>query len=169
VFLKSIDGTTAHFRSEGDDFRDALRLEGTCPAPTSINEQLAATEKSRSTDPTPVVGGPAGTFTVAEEFCNVGPNKLTLLKSVTTTLTGGNILLNRDGGTPAGVGSVLTFPAVEGFADRVLGPNECVTVTYKIGLASLAQFQFFVDVLGDIVEPLVMASTVATASSIRGP
>ena len=33
VFLKSIDGNTRHFRSEGDDFRDALRLQGTCPAP----------------------------------------------------------------------------------------------------------------------------------------
>ena len=33
MFLKSIDGTTAHFRSEGDDFRDALRLQGTCPMP----------------------------------------------------------------------------------------------------------------------------------------
>jgi cytochrome c peroxidase len=33
AFLKSIDGTTLHFRSEGDDFRDALRLQGTCPAP----------------------------------------------------------------------------------------------------------------------------------------
>jgi YVTN family beta-propeller protein len=36
VFLKSIDGTTDHFRSEGDNFRDALRLQGTCPpAPPS--------------------------------------------------------------------------------------------------------------------------------------
>ena len=34
VFLKSIDGTTAHFRSEADDFRDQLRLRGTCPAPS---------------------------------------------------------------------------------------------------------------------------------------
>ena len=33
VFLRSIDGTTPHFRSENDDFRDALRLQGTCPAP----------------------------------------------------------------------------------------------------------------------------------------
>jgi YVTN family beta-propeller protein len=33
VFLKSIDATTAHFRSEGDDFRDALRTAGTCPQP----------------------------------------------------------------------------------------------------------------------------------------
>ena len=30
VFLKSIDGTTPHFRSAGDDFRDALRLTGPC-------------------------------------------------------------------------------------------------------------------------------------------
>jgi YVTN family beta-propeller protein len=33
VFLKSIDGTTPHVRSEGDAFRDALRLQGTCPMP----------------------------------------------------------------------------------------------------------------------------------------
>ena len=88
-----------------------------------------------------------------EEFCNTTSNTLTLLKSVTTILTGGNILLNRDAGTPEGVGSVLTFPSIEGFADRLLGPSECVTVTYKIGLATSAEFQFFVDVLGDIVEP----------------
>jgi hypothetical protein len=31
AFLKSIDGTTDHLRSEGDDFRDALRLQGPCP------------------------------------------------------------------------------------------------------------------------------------------
>ena len=34
VFLKSIDGTTAHFRSEGDEFRDAVRtVGGSCPTP----------------------------------------------------------------------------------------------------------------------------------------
>ncbi len=162
VFLKSIDGTTAHFRSEGDDFRDEVRLEGDCPAPTSVNDQVAEKKISESTDPTPVMGGPAGTFTLVEEFCNIGPNTLTLLKSVTTTLTEGNILLNRDGGTPMGVGSVLTFPAIEGFADRLLGPNECVTVTYKVGLSlptPPAPFDFFVDVLGGIVEPA--ANTVA--------
>jgi YVTN family beta-propeller protein len=31
AFLRSIDGTTEHFRSEGDDFRDGLRLQGPCP------------------------------------------------------------------------------------------------------------------------------------------
>ena len=33
TFLKSIDGTTDHFRSEGDVFRDTVRLQGTCPMP----------------------------------------------------------------------------------------------------------------------------------------
>ena len=36
AFLKSIDGTTEHLRSEGDDFRDALRTAGTCPPPPPI-------------------------------------------------------------------------------------------------------------------------------------
>jgi YVTN family beta-propeller protein len=31
VFLKSIDSTTPRFRSEGDDFRDFVRLQLTCP------------------------------------------------------------------------------------------------------------------------------------------
>ena len=33
AFLKAIDGTTDLFRSEGDDFRDALRMQGQCPTP----------------------------------------------------------------------------------------------------------------------------------------
>src|SRR5262249_843834 len=36
VFLQSIDATTPRFRSEGDDFRDALRLQGTCPPPAPM-------------------------------------------------------------------------------------------------------------------------------------
>jgi hypothetical protein len=35
-FLKSIDGTTAHFRSGGDVFRDALRMAGPCPPPPPL-------------------------------------------------------------------------------------------------------------------------------------
>jgi mono/diheme cytochrome c family protein len=42
VLLKSIDGTTAHFRSEGDDFRDALRTQGTCPPGTPPSAQGGA-------------------------------------------------------------------------------------------------------------------------------
>jgi hypothetical protein len=166
VFLKSIDGTTPHVRSEGDDFRDNLRFEGTCPEQTAINDEVEENKISESTDPTPVMGAPAGTFTLVEEFCNIGPNTLTLLQSRTTVLSGGNILLNRDAGTPAGVGSILTFPSNDGFEDRLLGPNECVTVTYKIGLQSSAQFDFFVDVVGGIVEPMAPANTMALTAGV---
>jgi len=31
AFLRTIDGTTSTFRSEGDDFRDTIRLQGPCP------------------------------------------------------------------------------------------------------------------------------------------
>jgi YVTN family beta-propeller protein len=166
AFLRSIDGTTDQFRSEGDEFRDFVREQGTCPGPASVNDEVAESRQSTSFDPMPVTDGPAGTFTIVTQFCNSGPNTLTLLKSLTTILTEGNILLNRDAGTPGGVGSVLTFPAVQGFADRLLGPNECVPVTYRIGLQSTATFDFFVDVLGDVVEPVVMATTTAQTAGV---
>jgi hypothetical protein len=47
-------------------------------------------------DPTPVEEGPAGTFAFTVQFCNSGHKRLTGLKSVTTMLTGGNALRNRD-------------------------------------------------------------------------
>jgi hypothetical protein len=41
VFLKSIDATTPHFRSEGDEFRDKLRTAGPClpPPPPMMSSQ----------------------------------------------------------------------------------------------------------------------------------
>jgi hypothetical protein len=41
VFLQSIDGTTASLRCEGDDFRDTLRLQGTCPPPTTMTTMMS--------------------------------------------------------------------------------------------------------------------------------
>jgi hypothetical protein len=39
LFLRSIDGTTDHLRSEGDEFRDFLRTQGTCPSPAPAMTQ----------------------------------------------------------------------------------------------------------------------------------
>ncbi len=36
AFLQSIDGTTNHLRSEGDVFRDTVRMQGTCPMPPPV-------------------------------------------------------------------------------------------------------------------------------------
>jgi len=42
TFLKSIDGTTASLRSEGDEFRDSLRLQGTCPPPAAMTKMMSS-------------------------------------------------------------------------------------------------------------------------------
>jgi hypothetical protein len=68
---------------------------------------------------------------------------------VTTTLTGGNALVNRNASTPPGAGSELGFLLTQGYADGTLSPGECVEVVlYVIGLAAPAGFQFFVSVVG---------------------
>jgi hypothetical protein len=115
-----------------------------------VNTELSATPDpdTFAFDPTPVPGGPAGTFALTAEFCNVGNILLTQLTSVTTALTGGNVLRNGDNNTPRGVGAARTFPATGGYADLKLTRGECVAVDYVIGLASRAPFQFFVDILG---------------------
>ena len=130
--------------------RVSMLVEGIVSAKEMVNAELAGITKPGTTidDPTPVPNGPAGTLSFTSEFCNIGTTQLTELASVTTSLTGGNVLLNRDPGTPPRVGSALTFSANRGYADRVLDPRECVDVLYTIGLAQDAPFDFFVDVVG---------------------
>jgi hypothetical protein len=123
--------------------------------PPPVNDELSGAPEPGTMvyDPTPVPDGPAGTFSFIADFCNIGTKQLTELTSVTTTLTGGNVLLNRDSGTPPDVGSELTFPANRGYADQILDPDECVDVPFTIGLQEPTSFQFFVDVMGAAAEP----------------
>jgi hypothetical protein len=81
--------------------------------PGAMNDELSGMPDPKTFvfDPTPVEGGPAGTFSFTAEFCNIGHQHLGELKSVTTILTGGHVLLTRDLGTPPGVGSKATFPS----------------------------------------------------------
>jgi hypothetical protein len=120
------------------------------PAVDNVDAKLTGVPdpSSFAFDPTPVPEGPAGTFSFTAEFCNAGIQNLTCLRSVTTTLTGGNALINRNGATPPGVGSELSFQLTQGFADGILAPGECVDVFYQIGLAAKASFQFVVSVVG---------------------
>jgi hypothetical protein len=110
-----------------------MSVEGSdLPPVVVVNAELSGTPDPDTFvfDPTPVPDGPAGTFSFTAEFCNIGHQQLRELTSVTTVLAGGNVLLNRDPGTPPGVGSAVTFPATGGFADRILVPGECVEVSY---------------------------------------
>jgi hypothetical protein len=71
-------------------------------------------------DSTPAPGAPAGTFSFIATYCNGGGSTLTGgLEARTRTLTNSNVLLNRDE-DPAGVGSVLYFPATGDYSNRTL-------------------------------------------------
>ena len=115
----------------------------------NVNAQLSSQldPSSFAFDPTPVTGGPAGTFSFTARFCNTGSEPLTGLKSITTTLTGGDELFNRDTASPPGVGSELTFPKTGDYAGGVLSPGKCVDVHYIIALAARTPFTFNVDVV----------------------
>jgi len=58
-------------------------------------------------------------------------------------LSGGNVLLNADGGAD-GAGARLT-PDV---GDRVLSSRESIEVDFVIGLRTLTRFAFFVNLFG---------------------
>jgi hypothetical protein len=97
-------------------------------------------------DPTPVLGGPAGTFTITATFTNTSDTALQFPFFTVTQLSGDNLLLNADEGTQD-VGATLT-PEV---GDRLLAPDETVTVDFVIGLQVQARFTFFVDLSGEPV------------------
>ena len=52
AFLKSIDGTTAHIRSDGDDFRDMVRLQGASDAAASTALARLKQRRRRTRRPT---------------------------------------------------------------------------------------------------------------------
>jgi len=99
-----------------------------------------------ATDPTPVPGAPAGTFTITATFTHTSEMPLRFPFFEVTILSGGNLLLNADEG-PRGVGATLT-PEVGG---RVLFPGETVIVDFVIGLQARAPFTFVVELFGEPV------------------
>jgi parallel beta-helix repeat protein len=92
----------------------------------------------------PVLGGPAGTYSIKAMFTNASPNVILNPVFEVKELSGGNLLLNADGG-PGGVGAKLT-PNVG--TDHLLSPGESFSVEFVIGLQAKKPFTFFVNLLG---------------------
>jgi hypothetical protein len=103
-------------------------------------------------DTTGCPAGFVGRFSFDARLTNVSDQLLTLLAAEVTTITGGNVLQNADGG-PAGVGARLTVPRQEDFADGVLSAAEFVDVPFAICIRERSPFRFFVNVLGVIGTP----------------
>ncbi|GJQ59124.1 MAG: hypothetical protein D8M57_04885 [Candidatus Scalindua sp. AMX11] len=96
-------------------------------------------------DPTPVPGGPAGTFLIRSRFGNSSFRTIHNIFFEVIELSEGNVLLNADGG-PGGVGSTMT---PQGSATTPFLPGDTGTFQFKIGLLTRDIFQFSVNVLGE--------------------
>src|SRR5262249_16635865 len=113
----------------------------------TVNDRVALTPGLQTSfDAAPVPGGPAGTFTVTATFTNTSTTPLHSLFFSVSELTGGNLLLNSDGG-PGGVGAILT-PKLAG---DVLEPGASVTVEFVVGLQTPEPFTFLVNVFAEPV------------------
>ncbi len=97
--------------------------------------------------PTPVTEGQAGIFVITAHFTNTNNNSIPIFKPFfqVAELTGGNLLLNADGGAE-GTGATFT-PDVGG---DELSPGESVIVKFEIGLQTLNPFTFSVDLFSGI-------------------
>ena len=73
-----------------------------------VNDLVAVGNVSTDFDATPVPGGPAGTFRITADFTNTSNQAIVNPFAEVVELTGGNLLLNADGGA-GGVGARLTL------------------------------------------------------------
>jgi hypothetical protein len=108
-----------------------------------INDLVSLDDVKVSLDPAPVPGGPAGTFTITAVFANTSSTPIENPFFQVTELTGGNLLLNADGGA-RGIGATLTPDVGD---DGVLEVGEEMTVEFDIGLQTKTRFSFTVDLL----------------------
>ncbi len=132
----------------------------------SINHRLELVGTQTSYNRTPQPKAPAGVFTIEATFTN--PTEVTLdnIYFEVAQLTGGNVLLNADGG-PSGAGAVISVPNALLGDTEILDVGESLTFAFQIGLASRAAFNFFVDANGVPVDwvPNVAGAALDNVSS----
>jgi len=109
-------------------------------------EPITATFNT-SSDTTGCPSGFAGKFSFDAMLANISNRSLSSLVAQVATLTDDNLLQNADGG-PGGVGSRLTIPKKNDFADGTLSPAEFVDVPFVLCLKQIQPFEFSVNILG---------------------
>ena len=111
-----------------------------------VNDLVSLANLTTAFDPSPVQGGPAGIFRITAEFTNTSNQAIVNSFVEVVELTGGNLLLNADGGA-GGVGARVTFSKSESTAFL---PGATETFEFVIGLQKQEPFTFFVSLLGDL-------------------
>jgi len=114
-----------------------------------VNELISfepiASSFTTTTDTSGCPFGFDGKFGFDAKLTNLSGNAFTSIVTQATTLTGDNLLQNADTG-PGGVGSRVTVPKKDDFADGVLSSGEFVDVPFVICLKQTQRFEFFVNV-----------------------
>jgi len=113
------------------------------PAEQVVNGLVTLNSLTTSTNTTPVLYGPAGTFTITAHFTNTSSTPIKMPVFIARQLSNGDLLLDADR-PPGTVGARLT-PNV---GDGVLSPKESLTATFTIALRTRVPFTFLVDLLG---------------------
>jgi subtilisin family serine protease len=112
-----------------------------------VTFELVPSTFNTTSDTTGCPAGFIGKFGFDAKLTNVSNSSLSSLVIRVATLTGDNLLQNADTG-PGGVGSRLTVPQKDGFADGVLSPEEFVDIPFVICLTQMQPVEFFVNVSG---------------------
>ena len=129
-----------------------------------VNARVTFVVVDTAFNPTPVAGGPAGTFTITAVLTNISSEDIQEpLQAIVLELTNGNQLLSATEGD-GGPGSTQ---AIVSGADATLTPGEEVPVQFVIGLAVRERFEFFVDVEGCVAPSSTRVDQSARAPSPR--
>ena len=122
-----------------------------------VSFEPIASSFTTSSDTSGCPSGFIGKFGFDAKLTNLSGSVFTSIVTQAATLTGDNLLQNADTG-PGGVGSRVTVPKKDGFADGLLSFGEFVDVSYVICLKQTQRFEFSVNVSA-IVDVGAVAST----------
>jgi hypothetical protein len=110
-----------------------------------LNASLVLRNSTQVFDPSPVLGGPAGTLRITAHFVNTGNQTVFHPFAEVLELSGGNLLLNADGGA-GGKGARLTLPS----SGAPFQSEASRTFQFLIGLQHPEMFTFLVNMLGAV-------------------
>jgi hypothetical protein len=110
-----------------------------------VNDLVALGNLNTAFDPRPVPGGPAGSFLITAQFTNTSNHAIIHPFVEVVELSGGNLLLNADGGA-GGVGARVTLP---NNASTTMELGASSIVEFLVGLQTREPFTFLVNVLGE--------------------
>ncbi|MCI0437791.1 MAG: PKD domain-containing protein, partial [Chloroflexi bacterium] len=128
------------------DYTVAVAVESAPSGPALLDDFLEMIDLDTAYDPNDG-RAPAGVYSITITWRNISQKTFGGIYAEVLILSGGNVLLNADGGL-GGVGSRVTIPGESLGSDGLLSPQETFTQGFEIGLAKRGQFDFFVSIFG---------------------